>query len=377
MENEIETQKPSLITRRTFVHGLGLSAVGLYFGCYAYGQTKATTEPSGKTGPKPDPEQPGAEQAAVGLNPNVFLHLSAAGLLTIVCHRSEMGQGIRSSLPVLIADELGADMKQVKIIQGDGNKAYGDQNTDGSNSVRSIYDDMRKVAATASMMLIATAAKRWNVDIGTVTTQEHFVVHKSSNRKFTFGELSIDAGKLEIPKPDQVKLRPPSELKKVGVPMPLLDGPAYVNGTAQFGADVSVPEMLVAVIARPPVVGGKVKKFNKAAALKVRGVKHVVKLPDPKAPYGFQPWGGVAVIAEHTWAAMQGREALAVTFTAGSNGSYESTAFRKTLMESVKVKGTTLRNVGDVEAAIKSAANVIEAEYYVPHLPHVSMEPPV
>ncbi|RYZ71650.1 MAG: xanthine dehydrogenase family protein molybdopterin-binding subunit, partial [Proteobacteria bacterium] len=368
---------PAMITRRMFINGLGLSTAGLYFGLYAYGATKPTSEPSGKAGVKPDPERPEIEKAASGLNPNVFLHLASTGVLSIVCHRSEMGQGIRSSLPVLIADELGADMAQVKIVQGDGNKAYGDQNTDGSNSVRSIYDEMRKVAATAREMLVAAAAKRLNVEATTLTTENHFVVHKPSSRKIAFGELAIEAGKLEIPKPDAVRLRPQSELKKVGVQMPLLDGPAYVAGTAQFGADVSVPGMLVAVIARPPVVGGKIKKFNKAAAMKVRGVKHVVELPHPKAPYGFQPWGGVAVLAEHTWGAMKGREALQATWTAGPNGSYNSASFRKTLSASANAKGTQLRNVGDVDEAIKSAAQVIEAEYYVPHLPHVSMEPPV
>ena len=156
------SQKPVLVTRRAFLNTLGLSTAGLYFGMYALG-AKLTSEPSGVMTAKPKIDSPENEATSVGLNPNVFLHLSPSGELTIVCHRSEMGQGIRSSLPVLLADELGADMKHVKIVQGRGDKAYGDKNTDGSNSVRGIYEDMRMAAATARMMLVAAAATRLKV----------------------------------------------------------------------------------------------------------------------------------------------------------------------------------------------------------------------
>ena len=370
------SQKNLYMTRRTFVTGLGLSTVGLYFGAFAYAQNKATTEPSGAMGPKPDPEQPVEEQKSIGLNPNVFIHLAPSGLVTIVCHRSEMGQGIRSSLPVLLADELGADMKQVKIIQGDGDKAYGDQNTDGSNSVRGIYQDMRKVAATARMMLVSAAAARLKVPAESLEARDHQVFHKASGKKIPFGDLAIDAGKLEIPKPEQVKLRPDKEMKRVGGKLPLIDGPAYVNGTAAFGADIRQPGMLIAVIARPPVVGGQVKKFNREAALKIPGVKQVIEMPQPAPPYGFQPWGGIAVLAENTWAAMKGRDALAAQWDAGPNGQYSSATYRESLFKSVRNPGEVMRNVGNIDTALSSAAKTIEAEYYVPHLPHVPMEPP-
>ena len=297
--------------------------------------------------------------------------------MTIVCHRSEMGQGIRSSLPVLIADELGAQMARVKIVQADGDKAYGDQNTDGSNSIRGIYEDMRRVGATARVMLVATAAKRWKVRAEDCVARDHAVTHLPTGRALGFGELALEAGKQKVPAAKDVALRPVSELTHLGKPLPLLDGPAYVTGQAIYGADIKIPGMLTAVIARPPVVGGKVARFDATRALAVPGVRKVIEVPPPKPPYAFQPWGGVAVIADHTWAAMRGRAALDVTWEPGPNGSYDSAQYREVLAKAVAVPGTVARKVGDPESALKTAARVVEAEYHVPHLPHVPMEPPV
>jgi isoquinoline 1-oxidoreductase beta subunit len=366
----------SHITRRKFVQGLGLSVGGLWFGVYALGQPE-TAEPTGHMGPKPATSSPAEESTSSGLNPNVFLHVAASGIVTIVCHRSEMGQGIRSSLPILIADELGADLSQIKIIQADGDKAYGDQNTDGSNSVRGIYDDMRRAAATARMMLITAASTMLGVNADGLEAMDNAVVDHTTGRSAKFGDLAVAAGTLPIPKPADVKLRPEAELRHVGKALPLLDGPAFVNGTAVFGGDVRLPDMLIAAIARPPVVGGKVSKFNRDAALAVPGVKRVVELPYAKPPYGFQPFGGVAVLAENTWSAFKGRDALNVTWDPGANGNYTSATYRVTLFKSVSAQGAVMRNVGDVDAALHSAAKTIEADYYVPHLPHVTMEPPV
>jgi isoquinoline 1-oxidoreductase beta subunit len=369
------SKQPTLIARRTFLAGMNLTAGGLALGFFA--ADSLANEPSGKLGEKPKTSSPAEEKKSPGLNPNVFVHVGLDGLVTIVCHRSEMGQGIRSSLPVLIADELGADMARVKIVQADGDKAYGDQNTDGSNSVRGIYEDMRRVGATARTMLVAAAAKRWKVKPETCQAVGHAVVHQDGQRKLDFGELAQEAGKLPVPKPAAVQLRPKAELKRVGGPLPLLDGPAYVTGAAIFGADVKLPGMLTAVIARPPVVGGKVARYDAAKALAIPGVKRVIELPAPKPPYAFQTWGGVAVLAENTWAAMKGRAALDITWEDGANVSYESGQFREELLASVRKPGTVLRKVGDAEAALAKATRVIEAEYHVPHLPHVPMEPPV
>jgi isoquinoline 1-oxidoreductase beta subunit len=362
-------------SRRTFLEGLGLSAAGLYFGVYAYADQK-TNEPAGDTDPKPKTSSPAVEKTSAGLNPNVFVHVAPDGWVTIVCHRSEMGQGIRSSLPVLLADELGASMQKVKIVQADGDKAYGDQNTDGSNSIRGIYEDMRIAAATARMMLIAAAAARWKVPADQCTTADHAVIHIPKKNQLGFAELAVEAGRMRIPQPNEVRMRPFQELKYVGKDLPLLDGPAYVTGKAVFGADLTVPGMLVAVIARPPVVGAKLKNFDAKAARTIAGVKQVIELPAPTAPYIFKPWGGVAVLAENTWAAMKGRDALKINWDLGPNANYNSADYRKTLQASAKKGGTVLRKLGNVEAALKDAARIIEAEYYVPHLPHVAMEPP-
>jgi isoquinoline 1-oxidoreductase subunit beta len=369
------SKKPMLIARRTFLAGMNVSAGGLALAFFT-GQ-KPTTEPSGKAGPKPRTSSQAEENASPGLNPNVFVHVAPDGLVTIVCHRSEMGQGIRSSLPVLIADELGADMARVKIVQADGDPAYGDQNTDGSNSVRSIYEEMRRVGATARVMLIAAAARRWKVAPEQCEARDHVVIHRASNRTLGFGELALEAGKLPVPKPAAVVLRPKAELRRAGGPLPLLDGPAYVNGSATFGADIRLPGMLIAVIARPPVVGGRVVKYDASRALAIPGVKRVIELPAPKPPYMFQSWGGIAVLAENTWAAMRGRAALDITWDHGDNAKYDSERFRQELTASVRAPGTPVRNVGDADAALAKAARLIEAEYHVPHLPHVSMEPPV
>ncbi len=372
------SQRPTLIARRTFLAGMNLSVAGLALGFFsANAQTRPTNEPSGGPAPKPKTSSQATEEALPGLNPNVFIHVAPDGLVTIVCHRSEMGQGIRSSLPVLIADELGADMARVKIVQADGDKAYGDQNTDGSNSVRGIYEDMRRVGATPRTMLVAAAAKRWKVKPETCEASGHVIRHRPTGRTLGFGELAVEAGKLPVPKPADVQLRPKNELKRVGAPLPLLDGPAYVTGTAPFGADIRLPGMLTAVIARPPVVGGRVVRYDAKKALAVPGVKRVIELPAPKRPYGFQAWGGLAVLADNTWAAMRGRAALDITWDHGENAGFDSEEYRKTLSASVSAPGKVLRKVGDADAALAKAARVIEAEYHVPHLPHVPMEPPV
>lgn len=358
-----KTTRPSSSTtssvrllRRSFLAGLGFAAGGLAFGVF----------------------ESDAQAAGAGLRPNVFVHVASDGKVTLVCHRSEMGQGVRGSIVYLLADELGADMKRVTVVQADGDPVYGDQNTDGSTSIRNGYEKLRQVAATGRTMLVATAAKRWKVAPATCIAKDHAVTHPPSKRSFSFGELADDAGKLPIPKPEHVKLRPTSELSTLSAAnLPLLDGKAFVMGTAVFGADVRVPDMLIAVIARPPVVGGKVSKFDAAKALAIPGVRRVVEVPAPKAPYAFQAWGGVAVVADTTWAAMRGRAALEITWDLGENASYDSIQYREALLKGVRAPAKTVRTVGDVDKAHTSAKTKLSAEYYVPHQCHVPMEPPV
>lgn len=372
------TPKPLVVPRRAFLHALNLAVGGLALGfCFPAEAQKPTNEPGQPPGPKPATGSQAIEAQAPGLNPNVFVHVAPDGTVTIVCHRSEMGQGIRSSLPVLIADELGAQMARVKIRQADGDKVYGDQNTDGSNSIRGIYEDMRRMGATARAMLVTAAAKRWKVRPEDCIAKDHVVTHAPTGRSLGFGELAVDAGKQKVPEAKDVVLRPRAELVNVGKALPLLDAPAYVTGQAVFGADVRLPGMLTAVIMRPPVVGGKVTRFDAKRALAVPGVRHVVEMPAPEPPYKFQPWGGIAIVADHTWAAMRGRAALDVTWDHGPNATYDSDRYRDELAKSVAMPGKIARKVGDAESALKSAARIVEADYHVPHLPHLPMEPPV
>jgi isoquinoline 1-oxidoreductase subunit beta len=367
-----------VIPRRAFLHGLNLTLGGLAVGyCFSAAAQEPTNEPDQAPGPKPNVASQSVESTAPGLNPNVFVHIAPDGGVTIVCHRSEMGQGIRSSLPVLIADELGAVMARVTIRQADGDKAYGDQNTDGSNSIRGLYEEMRLVGATARTMLVAAAAQQWKVPANQCIAKDHVVTHLPTRRSLSFGDLALAAGKLQVPDKRQVVLRPRAELLNVGKALPLLDAPAYVTGQAIFGADIRIPGMLTAVIVRPPVVGGRHVSFDAKRALAVPGVRQVVEMPQPKPPYKFQPWGGIAVVAEHTWAAMRGQAALDVVWDHGPNAAYDSERYRGELSASVAKPGRGARQVGDAERALKEAARVVEAEYHVPHLPHLAMEPPV
>jgi isoquinoline 1-oxidoreductase beta subunit len=360
-----------MITRRSFLAGLG---AGLVIGV----RLVEADEPSGKAGPGPQAASQAREDVTAGLSPNVLVHIAPDGTTTIVCHRSEMGQGVRSTIHVLIADELGADLSRVVLRQAEGDKKYGDQNTDGSSSVRKFYDHYRRAGAAARMMLVAAAAKRWRVKPAACIAENHRVVHPPTKRSLGFGELVAEASKLPVPKPDTIVLRPAKELTRVaGTNLPLHDGAAIVTGTAAFGGDIKLPGMLFAVIARPPVVGGKVVRFDDKRALAIPGVKKVVAMPQPTPPWMFQPWGGVAVIADNTWAALKGRAALAIEWDHGPNASYDSVEFREQLLASVRAPGTKLRDVGNVDDAFGKAAKVVEAEYVVPHLAHVPMEPPV
>lgn len=348
--------------RRSFLGGLGLAASGLLLEA---GTASALAAP------------PAAGAGPSVFSPNVFVHVAPDGWVTLVCHRSEMGQGVRSSLPVLLADELGADMAKVRISQADGDAVYGNQNTDGSSSVRGHYDLTRRTAATARTMLVNAAAKRWGVKPESLSARRNRVEHASSGRSAEFGELVALARKEPIPRPEDVRLRPAEELEHVGKELPHLDARAMVMGAVRFGADVRLPGMLTAVVARPPVVGGRVLGFNREAALAVRGVRHVVQLPEPTKPYAFQCWGGVAVVADNTYAALQGRLALEVRWEHGENASYDSEQYRHTLLASARAPGTPLRQLGDAPSALAKAARTVDAEYYVPHLPHAPMEPPV
>lgn len=322
---------------------------------------------------------PASAQGA--LSPNPFVHIALDGTVTIVCHRSEMGQGIKSTLPVLIADELGADLSRVRIEQADGDEKYGDQNTDGSASVSQGFLPMRRVGAAARIMLTTVAARRWGVSAEDCAAHDHRIWHAVSGRSLPFEELVAEAAELPVPPEKKLRLRPRAELVHLGKVLPMVDAADIVSGRAVYGADVRLDGMLTAVVLRPKVVGAQVKAFDGSQARTVPGVRAVVEIPR----YGgglvrlgpaFKPLGGVAVLADTTWAALRGRAALTVEWEDGSNKEYDSAAYQESLLATVRKSGSVVRQRGDVETALRSAARVVTAEYYVPHLAHATMEPP-
>lgn len=309
--------------------------------------------------------------------PDIFLKITGDGSVIVVAHRSEMGSGSRTALPLVVADELDADWSKVKIEQAIGDAKYGDQDTDGSHSVRSYFDQMRQVGATARAMLVSAAAAKWGVSENDCTTEPSLVVHKASGRKLGYGELAAGAAKLPVPKKKNVRLKDRSEWRYIGKDNALFDLSDIVTGKATFGMDAKMPGMVYASVEHPPVLGQKVKSYDDKAALKVRGVKQTLTIDTFKPPHHFQPLGGVAVIADNSWAAFQGRRALKIDWDSSPHAVYNSDQFRKTLESTSRQPGKVVRNVGDVDAQFAKGGKIIEAEYYTPHLAHASMEPPV
>jgi len=309
--------------------------------------------------------------------PNVFVGIAPNGLVTIIAHRSEMGTGIRTALPMLLAEELEADWKRVKVEQALGNTKYGSQNTDGSCSIRDFVDVIKESGASARLMLERAAAAKWGVPAGEVEARNHEVVHTKSGKKAGFGELVALAAKQPVPKKEELKFKPASAYRYVGKDVPIIDQDDIVAGKGTFGMDARVPGMVYASIERSPVYGGVLKSFDDAAAKQVKGVEGTVVIEGFKPPHNFQALGGVAVIANSTWAAMQGRKKLKVEWDSGKNATFDSAAFKKSLQTTARAPQKVVRNVGNVDAAFSSAAKTIEAEYYVPMLSHAPMEPPV
>ena len=307
---------------------------------------------------------------------DLFVSLDSSGQVEIVAHRSEMGQGIRTALPMVVADEMEADFDRVRVVQALGDDRYGDQNTDGSHSVRDYFEPMRKIGATARHMLVAAAAQAWGVAPGECEAVQHFVHHRASARKMGYGELAERAAAVPPPDPASLKLKTRDQWRYIGKGRTLVDVPDMVTGKAVFGIDARAEGMLHASIVRPPSVGGKAKTFDKEAALKVQGVRHVIELEGAGLSQGFKPLGGIAVVADHTWAALQGRKALKTTWDAGPAGGYDSVAYRKELESKATKPAKVLRQRGDVDAALGAAAKKVSALYYTPHLTHSSIEPP-
>jgi len=308
--------------------------------------------------------------------PGVYLGIEPDGTVKIVAHRSEMGTGCRTGLPMIVADELEADWARVQVIQAAGDAKYGSQDTDGSCSVRDFYDALRAAGASARTMLENTAAAKWGVPAEECAGQNHFVVHAKSGRKLAYGDLVAAASAAPAPARNDIRFKSPSQFRYIGKDMAIVDLDGLVTGKAAFGIDARMPGMVYAAIERPPVMGSALKTCDDAAAKLVKGVKQVVMLDLAKPPYGFQALGGAAVIADNSWAALQGRKKLKVEWDLGEHAGYESAAYRKTMLDTARQPGRVARETGNVDAEFAKGGKIVEASYYTPMLAHVAMEPP-
>jgi len=352
------------VSRRGFLQGVfsgGALVVGAYISPRVMRTGAAVRTPDDST----------------AFHPNLFLGIETDGTVYIMAHRSEMGNGSRTALPRVLADELNADWNRVKIVQAVGDLRYGSQDTDASRSIREFFDIMRQAGATARLMLIRAAARQWSVPISECESGLHLVRHVPSGRHYAYGELALAASHLPVPSKDELQLKPRTAWRYVGKDASLYDLRDICTGKALYGMDARIGGMVYASVERAPVLGGKVKSYNDQETLRVAGVRGTVLIEPFKPPCAQKPLGGVAVIADNTWAAFQGRKKLSVAWEHGSNAAYNSDQYKKELQERARQAGVVVRNEGDVDAEFAKGGRICEAEYYVPHLAHATMEPPV
>lgn len=328
------------------------------------------------------------QAASMSVQPNLFVKVDIDGTVTITSVRAEMGQGVRTGLPMILADEMEADWERVALWQAPGDPTKYDpagkdsQNTDGSRSTRHHFTIMRELGAAARYVLERAAAEQLGVPFDEVTARNHRLHHEASGRSLDFGEVVETAAGIDVPTADNAPkpaLKDPSEWRYIGKDMPVFDNFDMSTGGADYGADVRLPDMLIAVVARPPVYRGKLVSFDDSEAMKVPGVSKIVEIPalaDDK-PAEFRALGGVAVLATNTWSAMQGRKALKIEWDDGPHGGHDSASYDDALKASSKGGGVVLRDRGDADAALAGSDGVIEADYFVHYFIHTPMEPPV
>lgn len=304
-----------------------------------------------------------ADTQTGSFSPNVWLKIDPNGVTTITVARSEMGQGPRTYFPMIVAEELEADWRSIRYQQADAHPdKYGSQSTGGSYGVRSSWEKLRKAGATAREMLISAAAEKWSVDRSTCYADQGRIVHRPTNRSFSYGSLAGEAA--AMPVPENPSLKDPKEFKIVGTWVKQLDTRDRSTGKAKFGIDMKVPGMQFATLARCPVFGGKVASYDATKAKTVPGVRSVIQIDR-----------GVAVLADSTWAAMQGREALKITWDNGSDAALSSKMIRAMFAEASKKEGVVEQREGNADKAIAEAGTSVSAVYELPYLAHASMEP--
>ena len=310
----------------------------------------------------------GAEPADP-LSPNAFLRVESDGSVSVAIGKSEMGQGVRTSLAMIVADELDADWRMVRVWQPDADARFGDQDTGGSTSVKGSWMALRKTGAAARQMLLAAAATSWGVSPDSCRTEPGVVVHPATGRRAPYGSLVAAARTLAVP--SDPPLKRPSEFRLIGKSTPRLDTPDKVTGKALYGIDVRVPGMLVATIVRCPYVGGSLKKYDDSAAKRIRGVRDVF-------PYEATPDGkasALVVLATSTWPAIAGSRALEVTWEQGDAKSPTRADIDRLFDKAASGGGVAIHDSGDVPKALEAAAHRVEAVYELPYLAHAPMEP--
>ncbi len=346
---------PCKLSRRAFVRAGGSAGALLVFGL--------------RVGPGE------AAAPATVLAPNLFVSMDARGAVFITVSRGEMGQGVRTALPRILADELEADLERVDIVQALADPRYGDQNTDSSRSVRMLWGPLRQAGAAAREMLVHAAADYWKLPVAQCRARHHAVEHPPSGRRIDYAQLVARAARLPVP--ENPPLKDPAEFRYIGVSAPMRDARDIVTGVATYGYDVRLPGMKYACVARAPVFDARIRSVDDTAARAVPGVERTLRIPFSAHPRGFRPEEGVAVLADSSWSAMRGRDALEIDWSPGRNASYETAAFREELRQSVRQPGKLRLQRGNVEAALAGAGTLIESEYETAMLAHAPMEPPV
>jgi isoquinoline 1-oxidoreductase subunit beta len=356
------------LNRREFLKTSSTAGTGLLLAFHLPSRTAAFAETSASSG---------------SLAPNAWLEIAPNGEVKIWCPRSEMGQGVWTSLPMLLAEELGCDWRNVRVVQGDLDAKYGDQTTGGSYSIRGTFDDLRKAGAEAREMLISAAAAEWSVDRTTCRARNGQIEHAFTNRRLPYSKLVARAA--SIPVPANPPLKPAAAYSLIGTMVPRTDTRAKTSGCAKFGMDVRVPGMLVASVERCPVFGGTVRRFNTDKARQMPGVRAVVEVKPVQLTHHFgddagpgdlnHTRAGVAVVADSTWAAMQARKVLEIEWDEGPFKAESTASLREQFLRLADRPGTVLRNDGNFERAFASATKTIDAVYEVPFLAHATMEP--
>ena len=344
------------VSRRDFVVVVAAAGGGLLLGCRVDGPPRAASAKSAAAAGPP------------AFAPNAFVRVGADDIVTVVLPQAEMGQGVYTTLPMLVAEELEIGLDQVRVEHAPGddrlyaNPGLGFQVTGGSTSTRAFYEPMRQAGAAARTMLVAAAAQNWGVEPGSCRAEKGAVIHAATGRRVTYGAVAERAAKLPVP--DKVALKNPKDFSLIGTPAKRLDTPSKVNGTAVYGIDVRLPGMKIATVAASPVLGGKVAGLDEQKAMAIKGVHQVVRLDDV-----------VAVVADHMWAAKQGLAALAIRWDDGPNGKMSTADVVKELEEASRKQAVVARNEGNTLSGMGKPVQKLEAVYQAPFLAHAAMEP--